>query len=1143
MKPLQLTMQGINSYRDEQTVDFSELTAYGLFGIFGPTGSGKSSILDAIILALYAKLPRSTKNFININEKKATVSFTFSITTDETKKYKVERTFRYQGRENALTVHNTGARLLDITAGEPEVLADRPTDTTQECIHLLGLNSDDFMRTVVLPQGQFSEFLKLKNKERRSMLQRIFHLEQYGEELNHKISSARYAQELEINTLEGELKSYAPVTAEAVQSTQKALSTAKDKLKKGSRQQEELTQLFKKKDAVRSLLDEYEPLLLLYNEQTQQQEQMQLKQEELLRAKRANQLKPLILQAKNAEKGFLKASALLNELKTRLSENQLSCDELRRERDAFLLSYSTAFETSLKRQQRLKSALQLSRSAAEYQIKKSEVQSLLKKAQSQKGNLTEKREQLLIREAALKNEIASLEKESEETAINQERKAELEKGYILEEQYREKRRSYENKRKSLQRQSGQLAQAKEKQQQIIQQANRLMAYGQERHATLEKQLAKIEQMIAGLLQEKTENEALFSYYQEEHMASLLRSSLKEGEPCPVCGSIHHPSVQQETDMLLSPSGQQENEYINPASGQEYSDKEFADRRKYFEQAERKLQEKKNQTSLEITTLQNELASLENLVKSKDVSSYGREKLSTGICKSASEKGMPEYNEDRASAKHPSTFPPSFPELIRSVRETCNAFSASQGGLNSLVDQCSHSGQELQDEHRLLSETLKEITKLRKELQTESCTKELEAFREAERKYGQLQKELQKKRRSAEAIQPEKEKLQDELAAVSSRQEGYKKQCDSFDAFIAEQLRQFPEDIPKEADHESMLQNCEKELQQLNEKKEKLEKTFHQLEEENQLLREKVSAAASKEEQSGHHAKETSLLLKQQKRSLGFEEEASPDKWYLAETEIQKKEAELERFFKEQLQAKERLQYLEEKLDGQTCSKEEWQKTKNDLSLITEQNDQLERQITVLEHEKQTLTQRLEQKCELEKQLKARLHRSDLLMQLIRLFKGNTFIEYMAESRLSYIAREASDILFDISLGNYTLEINDASEFIIRDNKNGGILRPCDTLSGGEIFITSLALALALSSTIQLNGTAPLELFFLDEGFGSLDNELLDVVMTSLEQLQNQRRSIGIITHVDEIRSRVPVKLLVEPSREGEAGSQIRMEYT
>ena len=82
MRPLQLKLTGINSYREEQIIDFETLTSQGLFGIFGPTGSGKSSILDAMTLALYAKLPRDTKNFINTNEK---LLFPFFFPSQQTK--------------------------------------------------------------------------------------------------------------------------------------------------------------------------------------------------------------------------------------------------------------------------------------------------------------------------------------------------------------------------------------------------------------------------------------------------------------------------------------------------------------------------------------------------------------------------------------------------------------------------------------------------------------------------------------------------------------------------------------------------------------------------------------------------------------------------------------------------------------------------------------------------------------------------------------------------------------------------------------------------------------------------------------------------------------------------------------------------
>ena len=116
---------------------------------------------------------------------------------------------------------------------------------------------------------------------------------------------------------------------------------------------------------------------------------------------------------------------------------------------------------------------------------------------------------------------------------------------------------------------------------------------------------------------------------------------------------------------------------------------------------------------------------------------------------------------------------------------------------------------------------------------------------------------------------------------------------------------------------------------------------------------------------------------------------------------------------------------------------------------------------------------------------------------------------------------------------YGQEIDENTAFIIRDYKNGGASRPASTLSGGETFMASLALALALSSQIQMKGAAPLELFFLDEGFGTLDENCLEVVMEALEKIRNKKRSVGVITHVEEIKNRIPVHLLIEPAKAGE----------
>lgn len=98
-----------------------------------------------------------------------------------------------------------------------------------------------------------------------------------------------------------------------------------------------------------------------------------------------------------------------------------------------------------------------------------------------------------------------------------------------------------------------------------------------------------------------------------------------------------------------------------------------------------------------------------------------------------------------------------------------------------------------------------------------------------------------------------------------------------------------------------------------------------------------------------------------------------------------------------------------------------------------------------------------------------------------------------------------------------------------------------SLSGGETFLTSLSLALALSEQIQLKGQSPLEFFFLDEGFGTLDRSLLDNVMDSLERISKKERMIGLISHVPELRGRIGRRLMVEPPASVGEGTRVFIE--
>ena len=162
-------------------------------------------------------------------------------------------------------------------------------------------------------------------------------------------------------------------------------------------------------------------------------------------------------------------------------------------------------------------------------------------------------------------------------------------------------------------------------------------------------------------------------------------------------------------------------------------------------------------------------------------------------------------------------------------------------------------------------------------------------------------------------------------------------------------------------------------------------------------------------------------------------------------------------------------------------------------------------------------------------------------ELSKLFIGNAFVEFLAIGKLKNIAYNASQKLNKISNGHYALMVNEDSDFLIIDNYNNGETRRVATLSGGESFLVSLSLALALSSQIQLKNKANLEFFFLDEGFGTLDSNLLEKVIESLENLKNNEKiNIGLISHIEDLKERIPKKLLVSSPISGERGSIVEL---
>lgn len=251
MLPVKLTLEGIYSYRERQTIDFTRLTEARLFGIFGSVGSGKSTILEAMIYAIYGTIDRLNNdvkyNLMNLQSDRLFVDFEFRAGEE--------------GRLYRATVECKRNRRRFADVASPKFLYHAWTgdewlpSTREEVIRAIGLTAQNFKRVVIIPQGKFQEFLMLRDKERTDMMMELFEeLRRY--DLGGRVACLEGETTQKVIDLRGQLTGLGEVNAELLAGHKQRygiLQEEVDRVKKAIHEGEQRAENLKK---VKQLVDE-----------------------------------------------------------------------------------------------------------------------------------------------------------------------------------------------------------------------------------------------------------------------------------------------------------------------------------------------------------------------------------------------------------------------------------------------------------------------------------------------------------------------------------------------------------------------------------------------------------------------------------------------------------------------------------------------------------------------------------------------------------------------------------------------------------------------------------------------------------------------------------------------------------------------